>query len=257
MKKVFMSFRFENESLKDSQRNVKRMSELWFSHFVEEEKDRLMMNMMGRFKRLTYEDLEEVYMDGCMVLWRKLNEEGFELRKESTVSYLNRICWNIGNHYLRDVRNDIVSTDEMMEERYGDEGDKEYCSIDEMFEIVDEVNREEDGILLRKLDEVWKKLSDVDKVILTSYYWDEMSMKDIVKRIGYKTVDSVKNKKSKCLKKMLKLMKEKAADKQPSPFSYPNTSSGKILSELFFRAFAIVRKLLHLILLSSSSCTFY
>ncbi len=61
-----------------------------------------------------------------------------------------------------------------------------------------------------KLDKVWDKLKEVDKMILESYYVDGCKMEEIAKRIGYRNGNSVKSKKNKVLKKMMEMMNEGA-----------------------------------------------
>ena len=64
-----------------------------------------------------------------------------------------------------------------------------------------------------KLEKVWKKLKDVERMILECYYVEGCRMNEIAKRIGYKNGDSVKSKKNRVLRKMIKMvntMKEEA-----------------------------------------------
>ena len=78
----------------------------------------MLLRLMGRFKSLRYEDLEEVYNDGCLVLWEKMMDKEFKLMEKGMVGYLVRICRNIGMHYLRKVNEDIESLDRILERGY-------------------------------------------------------------------------------------------------------------------------------------------
>lgn len=225
----------EMESINVSKRNVNRVSNLLFDRLVMGEKEKVLMILMSMFGRLCYEDLEEVYMDGCMVLWNRWKENKVHLQDEGVVKFLIKICKNIGMHYLRGVRDDVLSLDVLMEDRIEKESGEECCNIGDMFDVMDGgMNENDDNEMMERLKNVWEKLSDVDKIILVSYYWDGLKMEEIVKRVGYKSVDSVKSKKSKCLKRMLEMMKkEKAADQLPSLRSVPireNISSYIFLS---------------------------
>ena len=65
---------FENEnveklSLMEEKRGLLGVSSLIFNKVVDGERENVLMRLMGRFKSLRYEDLEEVYNDGCLVLW--------------------------------------------------------------------------------------------------------------------------------------------------------------------------------------------
>ena len=203
---------FENEnveklSLMEEKRGLLGVSSLIFNKVVDGERENVLMRLMGRFKSLRFEDLEEVYDDGCLVLWEKMMDKEFELREKSLVGYLVRICRNIGMHYLRKVNEDIESLDRIMERGYEIREDDER-GIEEIFDVIDERGNEDE--VFERLDMVWRKLKEVDRMILESYYVDGCRMKEIAMRIGYKNSDSVKSKKNKVLKKMMEMMKEGA-----------------------------------------------
>ena len=211
---------FENEnveklSLMDEKRGLLSVSSLIYNKVVDGERENVLMRLMGKFKNLRYEDLEEVYDDGCLVLWEKMMDREFKLREKSLVGYLVRICRNIGMHYLRKVNEDIESLDRIMERGYELRTDNER-GIEEMFDVMEERMGSDDEIFER-LDMVWSKLKKVDRMILESYYIDGCRMKEIATRIGYKNSDSVKSKKNKVLKKMMEMMKEEGADFKDIP----------------------------------------
>ena len=197
----------EKLSLEEEKRGLLSVSSLIYNKVVDEMRDNVMMRLVGSFKGLRYEDLEEVYDDGCLVLWDKMMDKEFKLKEKSIVGYLFRICRNIGMHYLRKVNEDIESLDRIMERGYEI---KEYDErgIEEMFDVIDERGNEDE--VFERLDMVWRKLKEVDRMILESYYVDGCRMKEIATRIGYKNSDSVKSKKNKVLKKMMEMMKEEA-----------------------------------------------
>ena len=194
---------FEEEkvklTLKEEKSGLLSVSNLIFNKVVENERGTVLMWMMGKFKGLRYEDLEEVYDDGCLVLWEKMMDKEFKLMEKSMVGYLMRICRNIGMHYLRKVNEDIESLDRIMERGYGVSEENE-GGIEEMFDVLDERVDEEEKY--KKLEKVWSKLKEVDKMILESYYVDGCKMEEIAKRIGYKNGNSVKSKKKKVLMKI-------------------------------------------------------
>ena len=202
---------FENEnveklSLMEEKRGLLGVSSLIFNKVVDGERENVLMRLMGRFKSLRFEDLEEVYDDGCLVLWEKMMDKEFELREKSLVGYLVRICRNIGMHYLRKVNEDIESLDRIMERGYEVRED-DGRGIEEIFDVMDERGNEDERY--EKLDRIWSKLKEVDRMILESYYVDGCRMEEIAKRIGYKNGNSVKSKKKKVLMKIME-MKERA-----------------------------------------------
>ena len=203
---------FENEnveklSLMEEKRGLLGVSSLIFNKVVDGERENVLMRLMGRFKSLRFEDLEEVYNDGCLVLWEKMMDKEFKLREKSLVGYLVRVCRNIGMHYLRKVNEDIESLDRIMERGYEMRKDDER-GIEEMFDVMEERGNEDE--IFERLDMVWNKLKKVDKMILESYYVDGCRMEEIARRVGYRNGNSVKSKKNKVLRRMMEMMKEGA-----------------------------------------------
>ena len=197
----------EKLSPMEERRELLGVSHLIFNKVMEGERENVMLRLVSRFKSLRYEDLEEVYSDGCLVLWNKMMDEKFKLEGKSMVGYLVRVCRNIGMHYLRKVNEDVESLDRIFER--GFEMRDEYESgIGEMFDVMDE--RENADEIFERLDKVWKKLKKTDQMILESYYVDGCRMEEIAKRIGYRNGNSVKSKKNKVLRKMMEMMQDGA-----------------------------------------------
>ena len=210
---------FENDdveklTLKEEKSGLLGVSSLIFNKVVDGERDNVLMRLMGRFKSLRYEDLEEVYNDGCLVLWDKMLDKEFKLKERSMVGYLVRICRNIGMHYLRKVNEDIESLDRIMERGYEVREDDER-GIEEMFDVMEERGNEDE--IFERLDRVWGKLKIVDRMILESYYVDGCKMEEIAKRVGFRNGNSVKSKKNKVLRRMMEMMKEERADFKDLP----------------------------------------
>ena len=211
MIKIIKVSGFENEdveklTLMEEKSGLLGVSSLIFNKVVDGERENVLMRLMGRFKSLRYEDLEEVYNDGCLVLWDKMMDKEFMLKEKSMVGYLVRICRNIGMHYLRKVNEDIESLDRIMERGYEVRED-DGRGIEEIFDVMDERGNEDERY--EKLERIWSKLKEVDRMILESYYVDGCRMEEIAKRIGYKNGNSVKSKKKKVLMKIME-MKERA-----------------------------------------------
>lgn len=212
-----INVKVKNEVIKvssvDERRNVNRVKNLLFGKMISEMRDKVMMILVSKFSRLRYEDVEEIFSDGCLVLWNKM--KSVELKNENLMQYLVKICKNIGMHYLRKVKDDVLSLDDLME-RKGDKVEDDGEGLMRMFDIIDEGGCEEKWIY-RRLDNVWEKLSDVDRMILECYYWEGCKMDEISRKIGYKNADCVKSKKSKILKKMMDMMKNEEGGKKMPP----------------------------------------
>ena len=193
----------EKMSLMEEKRGLVEVSNLIFNKVVNGERDNVLMRLMGKFKSLRFEDLEEIYDDGCLVLWDRMMDKDFKLKEKNMVGYLVRVCKNIGMHYLRKVNEEIESLDRIMERGYEVKED-DGRGIEEIFDVMEEKGDE----VYEKLDKVWDRLKEVDKMILESYYVDGCKMEEIAKRIGYRNGNSVKSKKNKVLKKMMEMMNE-------------------------------------------------
>ena len=212
MIKIIKVSGFENEdveklSFEEEKIGLQGVSSLIYNKVVDGERENVLLRLMGKFKSLRFEDLEEVYDDGCLVLWEKMMDREFELREKSLVGYLVRICRNIGMHYLRKVNEDIESLDRIYERGYEMRDDDER-GIEEMFDVMEEKGNEDE--IFERLDRVWNKLKKVDRMILESYYVDGCRMEEIAKRIGYRNGNSVKSKKNKVLRRMMEMMREGA-----------------------------------------------
>lgn len=190
-------------SLEEEKKRLLRVRDNLLRDVMENERDSVMLMLMSGFKRLRYEDLEEVYSDGCLVLWEKMIDDDYELKEDSIGGFLRKVCWNIARHYLRKLRDDVESLDLLMER--GDEMEDERYGLREVFDVVDENYGEDERY--EKLEKIWEKLSVVDRMILESYYVDGCEMKEIARRIGYKNGNSVKSKKNRVMKKIIEMRK--------------------------------------------------
>lgn len=135
-------FEEEKLTLKEEKGGLLGVSTLLFNKVVDGERENVLMRLMGRFKSLRFEDLEEVYNDGCLVLWDKMMDKEFKLKENSMVGYLFRICRNIGMHYLRKVNEDIESLDRILEK--GCEKVYDENGMEEFFDVMEERGNEDD-----------------------------------------------------------------------------------------------------------------
>ena len=119
------------------------LDSLIFNKVVDGERDYVLMKLMGMFKSLRFEDLEEVYDDGCLVLWEKIMDKEFKLREKSLVGYLVRVCRNIGMHYLRKVNEDIESLDRILDRGY-EIKENEENGMRAMFDVMEEKGNEDE-----------------------------------------------------------------------------------------------------------------
>jgi RNA polymerase sigma factor (sigma-70 family) len=208
-------FEEEKLTLKEEKGGLLGVSTLLFNKVVDGERENVLIRLMGRFKSLRFEDLEEVYNDGCLVLWDKMMDKEFKLKENSMVGYLFRICRNIGMHYLRKVNEDIESLDRILEK--GCEKVYDENGMEEFFDVMEERGNEDD--IYEKLDKVWDKMKEIDRMILESYYVNGCRMEEIARRVGYRNGNSVKSRKNKVIRKMMEMMKKEGADNKDLPLA--------------------------------------
>ena len=72
----------EKLTLKEEKSGLLGVSDYLFNKVVDGERENLLMRLVGRFKSLRYEDLEEVYNDGCLVLWNKMMDKAWDRLKD-------------------------------------------------------------------------------------------------------------------------------------------------------------------------------
>jgi RNA polymerase sigma factor (sigma-70 family) len=188
--------------VEEEKRRLRHASDLILYKVMENERENTLL-MLSAYKKLRYEDWEEIYSDGCFKLWKKMMEDDAELEEAGMVGYLRKVCWNLGKRYLRKVNDDVVSLEMLMDMS----SSKRKKGISEVFDVLDEEGSDNNE-RLKKLNEIWEKLSVVDRRILECYYVDGCKMEEIATKIGYKSGKSVKSRKNKVLKKLLSLMSE-------------------------------------------------
>jgi len=195
----------ERISLKKEKRGLLEVSNFLLSKIMEKERENVILMLCG-FKGLMNEDREEIFSDGCLILWKKMMDKDYELEEKGIVNYLRKICWNLGKRYMSKMRYDIMSLDKLMENnvRVGCEGEN---GLGEVFDVMEERGNDYEE-KYKKLEVIWEKLSNVDRMILECYYLEGCKMEEVAKRVGYKNANSVKSKKNKILKKIIEMRKD-------------------------------------------------
>ena len=73
---------------KEKMKGLFLVRNLYFNKLVEGERKNVLLRLKMMFGGLRMEDLEEVYNDGCLVLWEKMMDKDFRLKEECIVNYL-------------------------------------------------------------------------------------------------------------------------------------------------------------------------
>ncbi|MDX1686098.1 MAG: sigma-70 family RNA polymerase sigma factor [Saprospiraceae bacterium] len=125
------------------------------------------------------EDAEDVLQEGLAVLFSKINDDSFEIR-QSPSAYLYGICKYVWYKKLSH------------EKRLPFTELKDYKVAEEMVDVV-----EEEKISL--VTGLMQELSPECQKVLTLFYFDKLSMKDIARKMNYKERNVAKTKKYKCI----------------------------------------------------------
>jgi RNA polymerase sigma factor (sigma-70 family) len=139
----------------------------------------------------TEEDAEDIFQELILVFIEVLKKDKF--RGESSVStFLYALTRNIWLNELK-KRGRSKLRDEIFE-KGKDQTDED------MSHLI--VNREVKTQLMQLVD----KLGEACKKILLAFYFDNLSMREILKSLDYENEQVVRNKKYKCLKQLEQMM---------------------------------------------------
>ena len=131
----------------------------------------------------TEEEARDVYQEAVVVFWQKAIKGDLVLTSKMS-TYIYSICLNLWRKEL--------------------ERKKRFSSEEKDSAHVMEQDKAERARIIR---ESINKLDDTCRKVLTYYYFDGMSMKDIAEKVGFANTDTAKTKKYKCKKKLDELIK--------------------------------------------------
>jgi RNA polymerase sigma factor (sigma-70 family) len=133
----------------------------------------------------TEDEAKDIFQDALIVFWQKVSGGSFVLTSRVS-TFLYSVCYNL---WLKELDRKSRFTHE---ER--DNADP-----------VDYDRQER----IKAINDCIAKLGETCRLLLSYYYFDELSMIDIAERMGFANADSVKSKKYKCKQELDKLVKTK------------------------------------------------
>jgi len=135
------------------------------------------------------EDAEDLIQESVLILYKKLQTEGFELN--STIgTFLYGIAKRVWLRKLKSNSKKWVTSDDNMQLSVGDDKEEEELQISRMH-------------LYRK--HLGKLGADCQKIL--RLFFDNFSMEEIASRMGYTSAGYAKKKKYKCKNKLIELIK--------------------------------------------------
>lgn len=145
--------------------------------------------------------ISTLYNDSCMALSNQIHNDKFDTGKYAESVNLKYYLFTIGRNKLIDLfrknRHNIRFIDEIDYDGAADEGNVSFGNNPFSTEAGDE--KEERFAIIRH---AVSKMKEPCNKILTMFYWDEMSGKEIADICGYAGEDSVKTQKYKCMNKL-------------------------------------------------------
>jgi RNA polymerase sigma factor (sigma-70 family) len=132
------------------------------------------------------EDVSDVFQDGLVILYEKLNTPGFVLTC-SLKTFIYSVCRLIWLKKLREQNRMPSSINE----------------VEKVEDIVDEYETERlEHSKMVLVEKALSKLGENCRQILEHFYYLKASMKDIAIKFGYTNEDNAKNQKYKCLQRL-------------------------------------------------------
>lgn len=132
----------------------------------------------------TEEEAKDVFQEALIVFWQKIIKK--ELTLTSKIStYLYSVCWNLWRKELD--RKKRLSNEEV-----------------EGSETPNHDSKEQ----IKAIQECVNSLGETCRKVLSYYYFDGLSMKEVAEKLGFANSDTAKTKKYKCKKELDKLVKK-------------------------------------------------
>lgn len=140
----------------------------------------------------THDDEEDLLQEAVVILWEQVRSGTYEHASKLS-TYLYGVVKNLWLGRLAKARREIPTD---LQER--EEGDPSASALDMLIE-----NEETNAVR-----EALEKIGDQCKKLLLLFYWEERSMEDIARRMGFANADTVKSKKYQCKKSLEQILRK-------------------------------------------------
>ncbi|MGB3850230.1 MAG: sigma-70 family RNA polymerase sigma factor [Tunicatimonas sp.] len=131
----------------------------------------------------TEQEAKDIYQDALIVFWQKVTSHQLTLTSKIS-TYLYSICLNLWRKEL-DRKSRFTHEEHDQATYLNDEADERSAIIHACI----------------------NQLGDTCRKILMYYYFDDLSMQDIAKKLNFASTETAKTKKYKCKKRLDKLVK--------------------------------------------------
>jgi RNA polymerase sigma factor (sigma-70 family) len=145
---------------------------------------------------------KDIFQEAILVFYHQAQKNDFELSCQPS-TYLFGICQNIfRNKRRKEAKQNTFSDTDFLRE-FSDKTHFENVEENEEFNETNNIYKSEEATsVLRK---ILSELGEPCKKLLTGYYVDKFSMKELAKKLGYNSDLTAKAQKYKCLQRAKKL----------------------------------------------------
>ena len=133
------------------------------------------------------EDASDVFQESLIAFYENVKSQKF--RGDSTIkTYLYATIRNNWFTKLKKLKTEV--------------------ELDNVKSQTDETNQTSESELMRVLSGLLDQIGKSCKKILTYYYYENLSMKDIMEKMDFSTEQSAKTQKYKCMQKLIKILED-------------------------------------------------
>lgn len=154
---------------------------------------------------LRVEDIEDIYSEAFIAVRENLLNNRVKADTKWK-SYIFQIGYNMAINRAKQEGRKVEVSDNSSDDDI-DAGKK----FETRISLMDLLSEDDDKELIERRHEVLKQelryLSSNCETIITGFYYEKLSLKEIMLEINYKTVDSVKAKKANCMKRLTERVK--------------------------------------------------
>lgn len=157
------------------------------------------LDWLRNTKGMSLDDAEDLFQNAFVTLYEQLVSGKLTEMPRSLVAYFHTICQYKLKEHFRDIENQMEHEDE-----------RDVADFNEDF--LNEVLADEDASQTERKEaavrEVVRSLPDPCNKLLWGFYFDDLSMQELADRYNYKSADSVKVMKSRCMDRFQARMRE-------------------------------------------------
>lgn len=132
----------------------------------------------------TADDAEDILQEAVVVLWERVRAGSFEYQAKLS-TFLYATAKNIWFRRLARQRRELPSSDKALDAAAGD---------------PDPLEELEENERILAVQKAMEKIGNPCRDLLLLYYWEEESMEEIARKLGFANADTVKSKKYQCKK---------------------------------------------------------